>query len=66
MTPGRVSAPSSETILLVEDQEELRAGLGRILAGAGYRVLEANDGTRRLSRSWPPAARTCSSSLRTS
>ena len=38
----------SETILLVEDQEELRAGLRRILAGAGYRVLEAPDGEQAL------------------
>jgi len=38
----------SETILLVEDQDELRAGLGRILAGAGYRVLEASDGEQAL------------------
>jgi signal transduction histidine kinase/CheY-like chemotaxis protein len=37
-----------ETILLVEDQEELRAGLGRILVGAGYRVLEASDGEEAL------------------
>jgi signal transduction histidine kinase/CheY-like chemotaxis protein len=37
-----------ETILLVEDQEQLRAGLGRILVGAGYRVLEASDGEQAL------------------
>jgi signal transduction histidine kinase/CheY-like chemotaxis protein len=44
------SAPEagSETILLVEDQKELRAGLRRILAAAGYRVLEAPDGQQAL------------------
>jgi signal transduction histidine kinase/ActR/RegA family two-component response regulator len=55
--PGEVRAgeesPSpgagSETILLVEDQDDLRAGLGRILAGAGYRVLEASDGEQALA-----------------
>jgi len=39
----------SETILLVEDQEELRVGLRRILTGAGYRVLEAPDGEQALA-----------------
>jgi CheY-like chemotaxis protein len=37
-----------ETILLVEDQEELRVGLRRILAGAGYHVIEAPDGEQAL------------------
>ena len=41
-------AAGSETILLVEDQSGLRAGLGRILASAGYRVLEAADGEQAL------------------
>jgi CheY-like chemotaxis protein len=50
----------SETILLVEDQAGLRAGLGRILASAGYRVLEAADGEQALEVV-TGAARRCSS-----
>jgi CheY-like chemotaxis protein len=50
--PARAELPQpetgSETILLVEDQSGLRAGLGRILASAGYRVLEAADGEQAL------------------
>ncbi len=40
--------PGSETILLVEDQKELRDGLRRILTSAGYRVLVAPDGEQAL------------------
>ncbi|HEY8153687.1 MAG TPA: ATP-binding protein [Myxococcota bacterium] len=50
--PNRAEPPppeaGSETILLVEDQDGLRSGLGRILASAGYRVLEAADGVQAL------------------
>jgi signal transduction histidine kinase/CheY-like chemotaxis protein len=42
-------AARNETILLVEDQKELRAGLRRILVGAGYRVIEAPDGEQALA-----------------
>ena len=38
--PGR-----GETVLLVEDDEALRALVRRILANGGYQVLEARDGT---------------------
>jgi signal transduction histidine kinase/CheY-like chemotaxis protein len=34
----------SETILLAEDDEELRALTARVLTAQGYRVLEASDG----------------------
>jgi signal transduction histidine kinase len=44
----RASDTGGETILLVEDQEDLRAGLRRILTEAGYRVLEAPDGVHAL------------------
>jgi CheY-like chemotaxis protein len=40
-----------ETILLVEDEAELRKMLRESLCGAGYRVLEAKDGTDAL-RTW--------------
>lgn len=36
-------ASGSETILLVEDNDEVRAVASRILAKAGYKVLEAHD-----------------------
>jgi two-component system cell cycle sensor histidine kinase/response regulator CckA len=39
-----VVAPGSETILLVEDQEEVRRLTGRILRANGYNVIEAGDG----------------------
>ncbi|HVP45964.1 MAG TPA: PAS domain S-box protein [Bryobacteraceae bacterium] len=39
-----------ETILLVEDEAEVRNMLRESLAGAGYRVLEAKDGTDALRR----------------
>jgi CheY-like chemotaxis protein len=41
----------SETILLVEDEAALRKMLRESLAGAGYRVLEASDGSDAL-RKW--------------
>lgn len=34
----------SETILLVEDEEPVRTGLGRVLRAAGYDVIEASNG----------------------
>jgi signal transduction histidine kinase len=41
-------ARGSETILLAEDDEELRTLTARILISQGYRVLEASDGVEAL------------------
>lgn len=51
------TAPSggSETILLVEDSDALRAAARRILELAGYRVIEAADGTAALALMEEPA-----------
>jgi PAS domain S-box-containing protein len=38
---GKQSSPASETVLLVEDDERVRALVGNILKKGGYRVLEA-------------------------
>jgi PAS domain S-box-containing protein len=42
--PARPAAGGSETILLVEDEESVRALVRGILAGSGYVILEARDG----------------------
>lgn len=42
--PARSATDGSETILVVEDEEALRALVKRILAPAGYTVLTARDG----------------------
>jgi CheY-like chemotaxis protein len=39
-----IQAATGRTVLVVDDQDELRAMLVRVLAGDGYRVLEASDG----------------------
>ena len=49
--PAPRSIRGSETILLVEDEAPLRKMLRESLASAGYRVLEATDGTDAL-RKW--------------
>jgi len=41
----------AETVLLVEDEEGLRQLLKTVLEGAGYRVLEAGNGTQALDLS---------------
>jgi DNA-binding NtrC family response regulator len=38
----------SETILLVEDEEDLRELTAKILRGSGYTVFEASDGQKAL------------------
>jgi two-component system cell cycle sensor histidine kinase/response regulator CckA len=43
-----VSERGSETILLVEDEEEVRAVLHQILVSRGYRVLQAGSGEEAL------------------
>jgi two-component system cell cycle sensor histidine kinase/response regulator CckA len=46
-TPTRgalTHAPATETLLLVNDEDALRAGVARVLARQGYRVLEARHG----------------------
>jgi CheY-like chemotaxis protein len=48
--PRQASAPrSSETVLLVEDEEALRGVLKETLEGNGYTVLAARDGAEALS-----------------
>jgi signal transduction histidine kinase len=42
------SAHGSETILLVEDEDEVRTVLHQILVGRGYRVLQAGSGEEAL------------------
>jgi CheY-like chemotaxis protein len=43
--PERLEARGSETVLIVEENAELRSAICRILEAAGYRALEAEDGT---------------------
>jgi len=45
---GAVRLQGSETILVVEDEEEVRAFVVRALAAHGYQVLHAPDGARAL------------------
>jgi PAS domain S-box-containing protein len=46
---GDQRALDGGTILLVEDEEPLRAPIARLLQKSGYRVLEARDGSEALS-----------------
>jgi CheY-like chemotaxis protein len=41
----RLEARGSETVLIVEENGELRSAICRMLEAAGYRALEAEDGT---------------------
>lgn len=43
------AARGAETILLVEDQEEVRIFASRVLTGLGYRVLEAGSGAEAMA-----------------
>jgi two-component system cell cycle sensor histidine kinase/response regulator CckA len=47
VAPG-ISGRGSETILLVEDEDEVRAVLHQILVSRGYRVLQAGSGEEAL------------------
>jgi two-component system cell cycle sensor histidine kinase/response regulator CckA len=52
-TPGHGSVTSTRggsgaTVLVVEDEEALRAGIRRLLQGEGYNVLEAPNGATAL------------------
>ncbi len=54
-TPGEASAtqllsrdPDPVTILLVEDDDATRSGIGKFLSRAGYRVVQAPDGSSAL------------------
>jgi hypothetical protein len=47
--PAHTAEPGSETILLVEDDKDLRAVTKYILTQNGYRVLEAKDGIEALA-----------------
>lgn len=53
LTSDRQSAPKvlggQETVLLVEDDEALRAFMRKVLEGAGYRVLQAANGAEALT-----------------
>jgi two-component system, cell cycle sensor histidine kinase and response regulator CckA len=46
--PGEPAPSGSETILLVEDEEVVRAYAARILSELGYTVIEASTGTEAL------------------
>ena len=48
-SPGFTPRRTSETVLLVEDQEHVRRYVALVLAGLGYRVLEADSGTEALT-----------------
>lgn len=47
-----------KTVLIVEDEAELRSEMGVLLEFEGYKILEANDGAEALSliRKTPPDA----------
>jgi two-component system, cell cycle sensor histidine kinase and response regulator CckA len=44
-----VAVGGEETVLLVEDQDEVRAVIARALRGHGYEVVEARDGVEALA-----------------
>jgi two-component system, cell cycle sensor histidine kinase and response regulator CckA len=48
-SPPRSGPAAVPTILVVEDEEALRAAIRRLLQDAGYQVLEANNGASALT-----------------
>lgn len=48
---ARTEPGGTETILVAEDQEDVRTFVATVLRGYGYRVLEAQDGASALARS---------------
>ena len=44
-SPAPIAAPLAGTVLVVEDDEHVRAAVLRVLASRGFRVLEAADGS---------------------
>jgi two-component system cell cycle sensor histidine kinase/response regulator CckA len=58
--PSRANSPSRSevppTVLVVEDEDALRAGISRLLQGQGYQVLEAANGATALQLLEGPAA----------
>jgi two-component system, cell cycle sensor histidine kinase and response regulator CckA len=48
-SPPTVTARGHETVLVVEDEPPLRALAARVLAGAGYTVLQAGSGAEALA-----------------
>ncbi|MFI5335625.1 MAG: response regulator, partial [Opitutales bacterium] len=49
-TAEQLRHPGSETILVVEDELQVRASIGRLLRGLGYQVIEAGTGTEALEK----------------
>ncbi len=47
--PAEVQPTGTETVLLVEDDDEVRAAARKLLSGLGYRVVEAADAVTALS-----------------
>jgi len=46
--PARIVAGAGETVLVVDDEEGVRASIADTLTSVGYRVVSAGDGTRAL------------------
>jgi DNA-binding NtrC family response regulator len=49
-TPGVEAAPASSTVLVVDDEKNIRRTLDMVLSGEGYRVIEAGTAEEALKR----------------